>query len=114
MATPGKVSGEGPIFSNMEFPAYRFQEYPKWITLGDGRRVIVESAKEELTEISKEPPQASNPLVDERNALAAKVAERDQELADLKAKLAKLEVTPTDKTADKTDDKTPAPPAKVK
>jgi hypothetical protein len=36
------------IYRNMKFAPYRYQEYPKWVTLASGEAVLVDSRKAEL------------------------------------------------------------------
>lgn len=52
----GKAVYSG-VYDNMEFPKYKFQEFPKWVTVerdnGDKIRRIVESQKEYLAIIDQ-------------------------------------------------------------
>jgi hypothetical protein len=41
-------------FSNMKFPEYEFQEYPKWVEGQDGKPVLVNDADEELATLGVE------------------------------------------------------------
>lgn len=71
------------IFENHKDEPYQFQEYPKWVKLKDGKTVLVNSQREELTrmdEIMGALP-SDDPLLLERNDLAAKVAELQAQLA---------------------------------
>ena len=42
------AAATAPAFAHLNFPAYKYVEYPKIITLPDGKRATVQSAEEEL------------------------------------------------------------------
>jgi hypothetical protein len=68
-----------------------FEEYPKWVTKADGKRVIVTSLREEAAMAGERlAPSAHDPLANEREALAAegeKVKASLSELDELKAQM---------------------------
>ena len=72
----------GGRYADMEFPPYVFRDYPKWVKLNSGKRVIAESASHALKLIAEDASVAEpNPLQTEKVSLA-------QQVADLRAKLA--------------------------
>lgn len=78
------------MYSKMKFPAYRFQEYPKWITV-NGKSVLVQDQREELARISTTPEAAKNdPVVVEKNALAEQLANERAKGQALEKQLAEL------------------------
>lgn len=69
---------------NMDFPDYEFKEYPKWVTLKNGKQVIAANQHEELRLLSMVEEDGSDvldPVAAERDALAEKVAELNDKLA---------------------------------
>lgn len=88
-------------YARMAFPPYKYREYPKMVTLPNGKDGVVNSQAEELRILSS--AQASEmvpeaPIVQERNLLVQEVEvlqnetrNKDLELAELRAKLLALE-----------------------
>lgn len=68
-----------------------FEEYPKWVTKADGKRVIVKDLREEASmagDLATRP--ANDPLASEREALAAEGEKLDasrRELEELKSQM---------------------------
>lgn len=80
------------VFEKMEFPPYKFVEYPKWITLADKSRRLVQNQREELAlvaEISEDG--AKDPVVEAKIAAEQREAKALAEISELKAKLEALE-----------------------
>ena len=70
------------IYGNWKFPRYEFREYPKIITLGNGKRVKVGSKKEEITALSESPlpDTPENPLVADNESLKKQLSEMQDQL----------------------------------
>jgi len=104
------MSGTVPyagVFASMDFPPYRYQEYPKAVKCPDGKEVVVDSQKAELDLVASWEPGAVevHPALVERNqALDALIAEQNarqkaeddhkaaqEALAALQAKVAEME-----------------------
>ena len=68
-----------------------FEEYPKWVTKADGKRVIVKDLREEASMAGElASPMVNDPLKAEREALAAEGDKLDtsrRELDELKAQM---------------------------
>jgi hypothetical protein len=85
------------IYGKIEFPPYKFAEYPKMVTLADGvTQRIVANQREELALIAELGPDGmhQDPVVEakikaenEAGTLRAQLQKRDEEFAELKAKL---------------------------
>lgn len=91
-ASPKRKPYEGQ-FANMEFPPYKYQEYPKVIgKTAAGQDIIVEDQREELEWIAKgEIHKASEQSKEAEHALAvALAAESQAEVEKLKSELAEL------------------------
>lgn len=75
------MSGYG-IYESHDFPTYTFQEYPKMVKLANGETIVVHSKNEELRRMADivGAPATDDPIVQERDALAAKVAELQAQL----------------------------------
>lgn len=81
------------MYRNFKFPIAKFQEFPKWVPTGKGdEKVLCQNAAEERTIVlardagpEVEGGEVSPALVLERNALASRVSELSQALAEAKA-----------------------------
>ncbi len=86
------------VFEHMAFPPYRFEEYPKQITV-NGKDIIVQSQREELALIATTPEaMEKDPVVVEKNKLASMLSDElmvrqklELELAELRAKVVAME-----------------------
>ena len=80
-----KVKTGGVIYDNMEFPAYKFAEFPKWVMNSSGDSVLVADQREEIKVISELPEKdrPKSPTEIENEKLV-------KLLADMQAKLDKM------------------------
>src|SRR5258708_5236328 len=80
------------IFAHIDFPDYKYKEYPKYVIRpNDKKKLIVASHAEELAFLQELPEGAEmppDPVVRERDDLAAKLAIMQQEMNALKLKMA--------------------------
>lgn len=74
------------VYDRMNFPEYRFVEYPKWVQKKDGTSVIVNSQVEELRMIDEVAPIKDIVKVEEEKKNLQKL------LDEANAKLAELNV----------------------
>jgi hypothetical protein len=77
-------TGYQGVFAKIEFPPYKYVEYPKWIQNNEGKDVIVQSQQEEL--------RVRGELVS-ADAVIGIEAERDllaKQVAELQARLEKM------------------------
>lgn len=81
------------VFENMDFPDYKFQEYPKVVGYRDDKRtdpILVNDAREEVEFLSKGAPGAvksrEEELADEREKMRIELELAKNELEQLKAK----------------------------
>lgn len=82
------------VYGNMEFPEYKFQEFPKLLKLPSGREVRVDNQREELNAIAEDeqiPKHDLSPVVAERDELAGKLAEAQDNHAAAQTELEKLQ-----------------------
>ena len=94
------------VFENMDFPEYKYQEYPKVVGYRDeGKRdpIIVNNAREEVDFITTGSPGAHIPREEE---LQAELKKRETELEEAKKLLAELKAQQEAKV------KAAVPPAK--
>ena len=89
-----KKTFAGP-YENMEFPDYKFSEYPKLVTVegADGKpeRLVVNSQKEELAAIDKiVPTEDFKSVKDELSNAQVLLDEKEKAIKELEEKLAKL------------------------
>lgn len=78
------------VFEHMDFPEYKFQEYPKVVGYSDEAKqkpIIVNDAREEVEFITTGSPGAHIPREEE---LAAELKLRETELAEAKKMLAEF------------------------
>ena len=75
------------VFEKMNFEPYHFVEYPKWITLQDGKtQIVARDKRHELELLANDGTEAvENPGANERNALVSHVQSLEMEIAALKA-----------------------------
>lgn len=82
-------------YTEMEFPAYTFKEFPKEVRRPDGTAKIVHNQKEELDFMTLLTDSDDNtfesPLAKERDDLAEKLTVEQQATAALQARIAELE-----------------------
>lgn len=81
------------VFENMDFPAYKFEEYPKVVGYRDDKRtvpILVNDAREEVEFISQGAPGAvksrEEELADEKEKMRIELELARNELEQLKAK----------------------------
>jgi hypothetical protein len=77
-------------FDHLTFPTYSYKEYPKIITLPDGKRVTVQTQHDEIRMLADAPkaPGEPHPAEKERDKLLAMLKEQKEKAAELEAKLA--------------------------
>jgi hypothetical protein len=79
------------VFEKMKFPPYSFREYPKMIRTSEGKEIIVQTQREELAFAALGGTKyEEDPVVAEKNRLAAEVAIKDQALAEMQAQMAEM------------------------
>ena len=78
-------------YSGINFPPYRFQEFPKWVDLPDGKRVLVQNNAELLDRIATagRPPKPSA-VEAERDELVRLADEQRQKVEGLEKELETL------------------------
>lgn len=99
----------GGVFETLDFPPYKFQEYPKAVQLQDGSTTIVNTKAEELAIIDQLlATETAVVQADVINEQAKALVDKDRELAEMRKKLEELT-----KAKDK-DSKPPAPVLNLK
>lgn len=89
------------MYENMKFKEYEYEEYPKWIDLSDGTRVLVKDEDEELSAATND--KAPVDQVAERARLLA-VAELHDVKIDKRWSLERIAQTITDAGFDASHD----------
>ena len=96
-------------YDNMKFPAYRYEEYPKWVRLGSGAEKLVNSKREEIAFIATDtdaPDVANDPVIQEKIRLAEQNAAQSAQIAALQDQLVALQEAMTKSTANAKADAT--------
>lgn len=88
------------IYDNMNFPSYKYEEYPKMVRCTDGRDKIVHNKAEELAAMDEIVPVVEVDRVLKEKANVEKLlAEAQERMKELEAKLKASEMEPEKKGA---------------
>lgn len=82
------------IYSKVEFPEYKFQEFPKVVALKDGTTTIAENKHHELQIIATDGTVSLNPENhSERDALLAHIKKQELEIAEMRQQMLQSKAT---------------------
>jgi|FreactcultuFSWF8_1027224.scaffolds.fasta_scaffold00975_5 hypothetical protein len=84
------MSGYKGVYAKINFPPYKFSEFPKAVKNWDGKTVIVNNQREELAHIASQPDAEPDPVLVEKNNLAEQLAKQTVEMEAMKKQLADL------------------------